>query len=362
MIHRLVLENLKHRPVRTFLSAIAIGVMVSMILTLVGMSRGMLNDLKMRSKGTGADIVVRGPNSAIIGFSGNSMSEKYVDLIRSEPHVEQVTATFIQPFGSLNSITGIHLEEFNRISGGFRYIEGGPFHGEGEVILDEVQARAAKVHAGGIFELGQKWRVAGIVEPGKLSRVFADIVPLQEQYAQTGKVGAIYVKVDNPANIPAVEASLKTKLETFSVLSLEELTSLFSPDNVPMLKPFTNVIIAISVIVGFLVVGLSMYTAVLERTREIGTLKAMGASSGYILGILIRETILLAMAGAVAGILLSFVARWLLLRFVPTFTTVVAPDWWPIAAGIALLGALIGALFPGLKAAHQDAIEALTYD
>ena len=55
-------------------------------------------------------------------------------------------------------------------------------------------------------------------------------------------------------------------------------------------------------VIGFLVVFLSMYTAVLERTREIGILKALGASPGYILGMLLRETVLLAIAGSIAGI------------------------------------------------------------
>jgi ABC-type antimicrobial peptide transport system permease subunit len=57
---------------------------------------------------------------------------------------------------------------------------------------------------------------------------------------------------------------------------------------------FTSVVIGLAVVVGFLVVFLSMYTAVLERTREIGILKALGASPGYIMTILLRETFLLA--------------------------------------------------------------------
>ena len=61
-----------------------------------------------------------------------------------------------------------------------------------------------------------------------------------------------------------------------------------------------------SVIVGFLVVLLTMYTAVLERTREIGILKALGASPGYVLGILMREAILLAVFGTIAGILMTY--------------------------------------------------------
>jgi len=75
LIHRLVFENLKHRPVRTLLCAIAIGIQVTMILTLVGVSDGMLGDAKERSRGTGADIMVRPPGSTVLGFSGNMAAE-----------------------------------------------------------------------------------------------------------------------------------------------------------------------------------------------------------------------------------------------------------------------------------------------
>ncbi len=90
--------------------------------------------------------------------------------------------------------------------------------------------------------------------------------------------------------------------------------------------------IGLAVIVGFLVVFLSMYTAVLERTREIGILKALGASPGYILGMLMRETTLLAVVGSIAGILMSYGTRWLMQVFVPTMPMMIVPDWWPIAS------------------------------
>jgi putative ABC transport system permease protein len=129
-----------------------------------------------------------------------------------------------------------------------------------------------------------------------------------------------------------------------------------------LLKDFTKVVIGLAVIIGLLVVFLSMYTAVLERTREIGILKALGASPGYILSILLRETILLSIVGTIAGIFMTYGTRSLMHVFVPTMTQVIVPDWWPIAAGISLVGSLIGAIYPGLKAARQDAIEALAYD
>ena len=98
---------------------------------------------------------------------------------------------------------------------------------------------------------------------------------------------------------PLFKRELRLPFEDYQVYSIEEFTSLFTPDNYPGLNAFILVIIGLSVVVGFLVVFLALYTAVLERTREIGILKSLGASPGYILGVLLRETGLLALVGSV---------------------------------------------------------------
>jgi putative ABC transport system permease protein len=364
LVNRLVFENLKHRPVRTLLSAILIGVGVTMILSLVGVSRGVTNDMSERSRGTGADLMVRPPGSSLFNMSGSTMSEKAVAIVRMEPHVALATGTLIQSVGAMfTSIAGIHLDEFNAMSGGFRYLAGGPFTGPHELIVDEVQARTEHLHPGSILNFGNKWRVTGIVEPGKMARMFAQIEPLQDEYAQTNKVSIVWVKVDDPANIDAVKASLKERLgDDYGIYSMDEMTSIVTADNLPMIQNFTKVVIGIAVVVGFLVVFLSMYTAVLERTREIGILKALGASPGYIMGMLLRETVLLAIFGSIVGILMTYGARALLATFAPTFPMLIVKIWWPTTSAIAIAGSLIGALGPGFKAAKQDAIEALSYD
>ena len=107
----------------------------------------------------------------------------------------------------------------------------------------------------------------------------------------------------------------------YKVMTVEEFTSQLNVNSLTILKVFINVVIGVASIVGFIVVFMAMYTAVLERTREIGILKAVGAGPGYILNILFRETILLALLGTVFGILLTYGTKWIMLQAVPASLT-----------------------------------------
>jgi putative ABC transport system permease protein len=362
LINRLVVENLRSRPVRTLVSALAIGVQVTMVLTLVGLSRGMVEDAQQRARGVGADIVIRPPSSTV--FSGTStFASDALQVVRQQSGVATATGTLVQPIGGLNSITGINLAEFNAISGGFHYLQGGPFKGPDDILLDEIFANENHKNAGDSIDLlYHTWKVSGVVQPGLLSRAFIDLARLQDLTSNNGRLSAIYIKLTDPKQTKAEVAALKEKLPTFPIYSTEDYLSLLTESNVPMLRTFTRVIIGIGTLVGFLIVFLSMYTAVLERTREIGILKAMGGSPWFILNALLRETVLLALVGSVLGIGMAFGARQLIRVFAPQMITVIVPDWWPIATAISIVGALAGALYPGLRAARHDVVEALAYE
>jgi len=346
------------------LSVIAVGVQVTMMLTLVGLSHGMLDDSKNRARGVGADIWVKPPGSSVISFSAAGMPQAMLDFFRKLPETESVTGNIVQPVGGVNTVTGLDLEEFNRVSGGFRYLAGGPFQGPMDAIVDEYYARQNKLSVGSkVNLLNRDWRVSGIVEPGKLARIVIPRETLQDLTGNTGKLSQIFLKLKDPSRVDQVVAGLRERLPGYQIFSIEEFTSMFSVENVPALRAFINIVIGLSVVVGFLVVFLSMYTAVLERTREIGVMKALGASPVYVLNILFRETVLLALIGSAVGILLTFGTRWAVMTLVPaSLTQTIVPYWWPIASAIAVAGALLGAVYPGLKAARQDAVEALAYE
>jgi putative ABC transport system permease protein len=363
LTNRLVFENLRHRPVRTLLGIVAISIQVTMVLTLVGLSDGMLNEQASRARGVGADILIRPPGSAIV-VSGGQMKQDFVSFIAKQPHVTAATGVLIFATDLFNYTTGVDLATFNQLNGGFRFVRGGPLQHSDDVMIDEVYGGQRHLNVGDMVNLNNhSWRISGIYEPGMLARMAVPLATLQDLTGNTGKVSTVYAKVDNPANIPSVISDLSAKLKTYKVYSMEDYTSLFSASNIPMLTDFIWVVVGVGVLVGFLVVSLSMYTAVLERTREIGVLKALGASPGYILNILLRETVLLAIAGSILGILLSYVTRFVIRDLVHSaLIQAIVPMWWPRAAAIAIVGALLGALYPGLKAARQDAIEALAYD
>src|SRR5207344_3249793 len=133
---------------------------------------------------------------------------------------------------------------------------------------------------------------------------------LQDLTSNSGKVTQIFVKVDAPDNVAAVIALLKEKLDGYPIYSMEEFSSLVSIDSIPALRPFIRVMIGIAVVIAFAVVCLSMYMAVLQRTREIGILKSLGASRVYILQLIVAEAVIMGIGGTLAGIALSFGARW----------------------------------------------------
>jgi putative ABC transport system permease protein len=363
---KLVWENMKHRPVRSLLSFLLIGVPVTLILTLVGLTHGMIADFQERQRGSGADIVVRGTNaSAALSFGGATLPEGFVSFLQKQAHVKAAAGVVGHNIQLPLSMTGIDLPQFTAMSGDFTYLEGGPFHEPFDTIVDRYYAAERHVHAGDTITLiNHPWRISGVVEGGKLSHIFVPIKTLQDLDSSTGKLSQVFLKLDNPANTSAVIEDLKKKLgPEYPIYSMEELTSMVSVNNIAGLREFTWVVVGIGVIIGFAVVCLSMYMAVLQRTREIGILKSLGGSNAFILQIILMEAMLMGVGGTALGIIMSFGANWLIRTLVPASIQMqIVVEWWPIALAITLASAGLGALYPGWSAARHDPIEALAYE
>ena len=365
MLNRLVIENLKYRWVRTFLSALVVGVQIMLVLTLIGLSKGLLDDSANRAKGTGADIFLKPGKQGTFSMSTGQVDEKFVPFIAKQPNVEQAVGVLMQNVEVITSINGVSVPDFARMNGGFHYEAGGPPKGPDDLLVDEYYARQNHLKVGqDVTIMKHVWHLAGIVEGGMLARLIVPLPTLQFITGNGGKVSQILVKLKDPSKTRQSAQQLdQVCKDQLQAIPMEDLVSQFNINNIPQLKIFINVVTFMTIMVGFLVVFLSMYTAVVERTREIGILKALGAKPFKIIDLLMREAIVLAMVGWAIGIGLAFLAKLIIMNTIPASLTVIdVPEWWPKAALIALSGAILGALYPGLRAARQDAIEALSYE
>jgi len=367
MVNRMIAANLTHRPIRSLISIVAIALEVTLILMIVGLSLGILNDSKQRQAGIGADVIVMPPGSSfIVGLTGAPMSIKVGDIVAKLPHVSVVApvVTNVSASGALEVIAGIDLDTYQKL-GPFRFLQGGPFQGPYDALVDDLFARSKRIKVGDSLEiLDHAFRVAGIVEHGKGARKFVPIGTMQDLIGAKDKASVLYLKLDNPANADQVVDEIKhvPGMEHYQAVSMAYYLSMMTPSNTPGLLSFITVVIAISLIIGFLVIFQAMYTAVMERTREIGILKALGASKLYIVNVILRETTLLALLGIVVGVIFSLVARIGLRHKLPLLQVDYSAEWMIRATVIAIGGALLGALYPAYKAAQKDPIDALAYE
>ena len=351
---------------RSLLSILLIGVPVTLILSLVGLSHGMIADSQRRQRGSGADIMVRGSNAkAMLTQSSATLREEFIPFFEKQPHVTLAMGLVTQSIELPLVANGVDLDRLNKMSGGLTFVSGGPFEGPYDVIIDRFYAEQKKKKVGDTIELiNRPWRVSGIVEAGKLSHVLMPVKTLQELNSASQKYSQILIKVDDPANTQTVIDQLKKLLPDYPIFSMEEVVSQIQESvNNQGLSAFIAVVIGIGVVIGFAVVCLSMYMSVLQRTREIGILKSLGGSKGFVLRIVVTEALLLGVGGTILGILLSYGARQLIQAVQPaSFQVEIAYDWWPRALGITLGAAILGALYPGITAASHDPIEALAYE
>ncbi len=367
-MNRMIVANLLHRPFRTIIGVVAVGVEVTLILLIVGIMLGMLNDSKNRQVGIGADIMVQPPGSSLLmGVSGAPVSIKVADKIRQVPHVVAVApvVTQIITSGTVEVLYGIDLQSFNAVSGGFHYLSGGPFQGPFDMVIDDLKAGSKHVKVGDSIEaLNHQFRVCGIVEHGKGAREFVPITTLQDMIGAIGKATIFYVKLDDPNNADQVVAAIKNipGMQQYGVRSLKEYLTLMTSASIPGLTTVIDVVIGIAMIIGFIVIFQAMYAAVMERTREIGILKALGAGKLYIVNVVLRETLLIAISGVILGIALSYTARVGLRTRFQTLPVLITSAWLLKATVIALVGSLLGAFYPAMKAAQKDPIDALAYE
>jgi putative ABC transport system permease protein len=363
VIGHLLWSNLGMRPLRSALSVIALSLQVFLVLLIVGLTTGALADWRTRVEGVGADILIQPPNSSIFfAFSSAVMPESLVGKIENLPGLDEVAAVLIVvDQRNLGVVYGIDFDRFAGLSNGFKFLSGGPFQGPNEAMADDLAAHSRKLRVGGTTTLlGHEFKISGIVMHGKGARYFIPLKTAQDIAGADQRVSMFYVR--STGDTEALRNQLVKLLPTYKIRSMAEYSTLMTSSSLPELKPFIRSFIGLGVAISFLVVLLTMHTLVLERTRDIGILKALGSSRLEICMMIVGETLVMVVLGVAFGLLSTYSVVAVLHRVAPTLQISIEGSWILRAALLTLGGAIAGALYPALRAAQSDPVDALAYE
>jgi putative ABC transport system permease protein len=375
LMDSLVLSNMSHRPARTLVSVLGIGVGVLLIVFTVGLAHGVLRERARREANIGAEIMVRA--SGTFSMSGTEPFRLPVSRATELAQVEGVRAAIPLGQNILSSdrgfgsrlVDGIPFEEYARLTN-LTIREGTAFQPcpanappdcKDQAIVDTVWKQDRQASVGSTVQLYDRpFRIVGIYEPPGGGRIKIPLATMQEQLGAEDNCSAVLVACANPAEQEVVAKRISEQFPTDQIILTRDLPELYA-SSVPALNIFIKVVVAIAAAISMLVILLAMYTTVTERTRQIGILKSLGMSKRTIAWVIEKEAILVSLLGVITGILLTLLVRFAVMR-TTSLVVEIEPFWIAVAFGVGLLGGTIGALYPALRAARQDAVEALGYE
>lgn len=362
----LVTSNIRQRPIRTLVSVAGIALGVALVMLFTGLARGMSNDLQRRASNVRAELIFMRPGAVQLTSMTANLDTRYVERLKAIEGVEEALPLFRYIFqGSggvgLEQIDGVDWDAYARMNGITMVAGRGP-QGPNEVVIDETKARNTGLGVGGSLKpFGtDPYRIVGIYSPESGARVKMSLETMQQALEAPGKATLIFVKLRNPDQLKEMAARINQELPGNTIQPTSDVFTSFEK-GIPYLGVFLRVLVGLAAVVSALVVMLAMYTTITERTREIGILKAMGASRGYIVGIIEKEAILISVIGLIAGFIVSMIAGLLIHK---AYGLVFEYSWrWAlVAAAIGLIGGALGALYPAWRASNLDPVNALAYE
>lgn len=395
----LALANLGHRRLRTALSALAVGIGIMLMLVSRGLASGSIEEVNQRIQSVDAELVVLPAQDNIIFTNGapfRGIHERFLQKQADDvgPLARAVIPVFfgqVKMGGQQQRLFGVDPAQMALFLGSRRVVAGRLFDrahafaervragavppgevadpayaeylADGlELVIDERLQRVGGYALGDVVRImGQPFRIVGVIEAGVAGRVFAPLPTLRE-IAVAGEANAsmYFVKLRPGLDAAAAAEQLQGSLGAAARVELKGdygalLRASFSSINVYMTASS-----GLALVVCFLFILLTMYTMVVERTREIGILKSLGVTRWGLVQLSVTEALFISLAGVAIGVVLAYGVRGLFAALLPLLTVELAAPQLALAVAIGVVGGTLSALYPGYRAARLDPALALS--
>jgi putative ABC transport system permease protein len=366
----LIAANLSHHPGRTAVSIIGVAIGVILVVLTVGMVRGMLRDRGTRDANTGVELLLslRQQRGLSLTSLPLSLPVEMADKVREVPGVAAVTAVgqHLEMKGEsglgIRQVDGVDFDSYVQAAK-LRVVEGEPLPMSGDVAIVDIKYAATHQVKPGVSTINifdRNFKIVGIYAPETGARIMIPLSVMQQQAGALGKCSMLLVKTQNPEEQELIAARIAESFLEFRILFTRDLPKLFA-EGYGSFNIFLNVVTGLAAAISLLIISLTMFTSVSERTRQIGILKSLGASKRFIAGVFLKESLAISGAGVALGLAVALLARAALVNGAG-MKLEIAPDYVCFAALGGIVSGLLGALYPALRAASQDPVEALSYE
>jgi len=392
---KLAWKNLSKRQLRSWLTIIGIIISIAIIFILISLSLGLRDAINEQFKILGADKLFIMPKGMVgAGVGAVELTTKDADVIEKVPGVKDISYATIGnaqiEFDKQKKyfiVVGLPLDKIKLYTESTSLsIDEGKFLQKGETgkvalgydykysnVFDKPIKTGDK-----ILINGEEFKVSGIMaqigNPSDDKNIYISLDDFKELFNSGDRIDQIIVQVDDEKNIQDISDRINKKLmkfrnidektKDFYILTPEELLASF--DTVlNIITAFLVGVAGISLLVGGIGIANTMYTSVLERTKEIGTMKAVGAKNSDILSIFLIESGFIGLVGGAIGIILGFgISK--LIEFIAitqlntTLLKAAAPFY--LIAGCLVFSFLIGAVsgvWPARQASKLKPVDAL---
>jgi putative ABC transport system permease protein len=367
----LAANNLLRRPARTTLSILGVGVGIGTLVAFVSLARGFREQFTRIVTGTGAELVVQQRGS--IAPEHSAITDEDLAVLRAIPSAAEVApSTFtlvrrgVLPFPVLGREPGSRLLQMHRIVEG-RSIERGQ---DDELIISKGIATTHALRVGDTVTLRDRpFRIVGRFEskapvPLLNQGAIGSIAAVQSIMRGDRRIHMVFVYVDDPRRTDAVLQAIRAARPGLEAWRASEYIEEGFRDQLDTAERFAWAISSLALIVAAIVVALVMLTNVTERTREIGTLRALGWTRVSIIGLILREGVMLCLLGAGLGCLLGaagaelFARGWRYGFFYAHLTPALLLEALAVAAALGLAGTI----YPAWRSSGMAPVDALRYE